>query len=73
MKKWTGKCFVLHDGRAKSGDTDDASVLITAHSEQEARKDGRGWSGYDAIWYEYDVVNGQAVNEKARWDIPVPA
>jgi hypothetical protein len=73
MKKWTGKCFVLYDGRAKSGDTDDASVLITAHSEQEARKDGREWSGYDAIWYEYDVVKGVATNEKARWDIKVPA
>jgi hypothetical protein len=72
MKKRFGKCFVLYDGRAKSGDTDDAAVLITAHSEQEARHDGRHWSGYDAIWYEYDVVKGVAINEKPRWDIRVP-
>jgi hypothetical protein len=72
-KKWFGKCFVLYDGRAKSGDTDNATALITAHSEREARRDSREWSGYDAIWYEYDIVNGEATNEKARWDIKVPA
>lgn len=72
-KNWPGKVFVLFDGRAKLGDTDDATVLVTADSEEEARKDGRHWAGYDAIWYEYDVVKGVATNEKARWDIPVPA
>jgi hypothetical protein len=72
MKKWSGKCFVLYDGRAKSGDTDDATVLITTRSESEARRDGRHWAGYDAIWFEYDVVKGVATNEKPRWDITVP-
>lgn len=70
-QKFSGKCFILYDGRAKSGDTDDASVLVTAHSEREARHDSQNWSGYDAIWYEYDVRDGRVINEKVRWDIAV--
>jgi hypothetical protein len=30
------------------------------------------WAGYDAIWYEYDVVKGVAVSEKAWPDIVIP-
>jgi hypothetical protein len=72
-KKWSGKCFVLYDGRAKSGDTDDAAVLVAAHTEHQARTDSSDWSGYDAIWFEYDVVDGEMVNEKPRPDIKVRA
>lgn len=72
-KKWSGKCFVLYDGRAKSGDTDDAAVLVAAHTEHQARTDSSDWSGWDAIWFEYDVVDGVSVNEKMRPDIKVHA
>jgi len=65
------KKFILFDGRAKSGDTDDASVMDTADSEQEARRNGaRFWSGADAVWFEHDFVNGEAINERIRPDIP---
>jgi hypothetical protein len=70
-KKWSGKCFVLYDGRARSGDTDRAIVLVSASSEREARVDSSGFRGQGAIWYEYDVVDGVATNEKQRPDIKV--
>ncbi len=56
--------FILFDGRAKDGDTDDASVLDTAEDEHEARQSGReDWEGHDAIWL--DVATGNL-----RWDLP---
>lgn len=55
--------FILYDGRAKSGNIDEADALDTADTEQEARQSGLTmWEGMDAIWYE----NG----EKPRWDLP---
>jgi hypothetical protein len=64
------KVFILYDGRAKYGDTDDAAVLCTAGSEREARHDSRTtFSRIDGIWYEYDLVNNEAVNEQVRWDL----
>lgn len=65
-----GKFFILYDGRAKFGSTDDASVLVVASSEKEAQAEGETtWDGYDAIWFEYDDNNGQLSNETARWDL----
>lgn len=63
------KVFILYDGRAQSGDTDDASVLCTASSEREAKRDSRTFYHVSAIWYEYDLINNEAVNEKRRGDI----
>jgi hypothetical protein len=63
--------FVLYDGRAKTGDTDDASVLDTADTEAEARCAGRtAWQDYDAIWYEYEQRGDRLMAGKARWDLP---
>ena len=70
-KKWSGKCFVLYDERARSGDTDDAIVLVSASSEAGAREDSKHWRGQNAIWYEYDVVDGVATSENMRPDIKV--
>jgi hypothetical protein len=58
--------FILWDGRAKSGETDEATVLDTADTDEEARKSGLNeWHGYDAIWFEYTeiivTVDNQAV------------
>jgi len=65
------KRFVLYDGRAKSGDADDASVFIVASSEEEARDDGEDYDEQDAIWYEYDVDDdGNLTNPIPRWDLP---
>ncbi len=65
------KLFLLYDGRAKMGEPEDATVMDTAHSEEEARRSGeQDWVEYDAIWYEDDVDGDRLINEEARWDIP---
>ncbi len=69
------KVFVLYDGRAKGGDTDRASALSSASSEAEARREGaEEWKGYDACWFEYDLVTkdgvDEAINERIRMDLP---
>lgn len=66
------KQFILYDGRAKFGDTDDASIMDTAESEKEARKAGNSlWKGYDALWCEYECLDGKTlINEVKRYDIP---
>lgn len=67
------KIFILYDGRAKSGDTDDSDVMDMATSEKQARKEGLGtWKGYDAIWYEYEVKgrSKKLVNGIPRFDLP---
>jgi hypothetical protein len=70
------KVFILYDGRAKFGDTEDAAVLVTAPSEQEAWNDSRtNFKDVDAVWFEYDLVPAsnkygrEATNEKMRPDI----
>lgn len=70
------KLFILYDGRAKSGDTDRASIYVTADSEKEAREDGQEPAWNDGVWYEYDRVpaergaGGMLKNERPRFDIP---
>lgn len=64
------KLFILFDGRARSGDTDDAAVITTADTEEEAEADSRyPWNGYSAVWFEYDIVGSDLVNERMRDDI----
>lgn len=65
------KMFILYDGRAMSGDLDDASVMDTAETEEEAADTGRTtWAGHDAIWYEYHQQGDKLVNGKPRHDLP---
>lgn len=65
------KSFILFDGRAKSGDSSDATVLDTADTEEEAIESGKvDWRKYDAIWYEFDLEGNNLVNGKPRWDLP---
>jgi hypothetical protein len=64
------KVFVLYDGRAKHGtDTDDCAVLVSANSEREAWDDSETFRDVDGLWFEYDLINGEATNERARPDI----
>lgn len=63
------KLFVLYDGRAKFGSTDDAAVYVTASSEKEAQIDGNDPAWQDGIWYEYDCHGDKLANEQPRWDI----
>lgn len=69
-RKKKGKLFILYNGRAKLGDTQRASICVTAFTEEEARKDGEEPSWHDGIWYEYDCVDIELRNGKPRWDIP---
>lgn len=60
------KMFIVYDGRAISGDTDDAAVLVADDTLREARKDARMFArdyGEVAI-YEYDVNGTELVNER---------
>lgn len=44
------KTYILYDGRAVSGNPDDACVIDTANSEADARDAGSTtWAGHDAI------------------------
>jgi hypothetical protein len=55
----TGKVWILYDGRAESGDTDDAQVLEVCGTSKRAVKVSL-WSrhGEDAVLVEYDAVPG---------------
>lgn len=64
------KLYALYDGRAKTGDTDNAAFYVIASSEEEAIEDGKDSSWQDGIWYEYDVINGELKNERIRPDLP---
>lgn len=64
--------FILYDGRAKYGDTDDATVLDTANSVHEAQRASRQcWKRVDAIWYEnkFDEKGEVATEVGPRPDI----
>ena len=64
--------FLLFDGRAMAGDTDDATVMDTADSVKEAWAASRQcWRNVCAIWYEYkfDDKGEVAVEVGRRWDI----
>ncbi len=66
------KIFILYDGRAKCGDTDDAAVMDTANSEREAWAASRQcWRKVDAIWYEnvFDAEGKVATEVGPRFDI----
>ena len=67
------RIFVLFDARARSGDTDEAAVLDTAESEQEARS-CKGDYPEDSIWFEYEPIEGEKDQWQeigARYDIKV--
>jgi len=51
------KVWILYDGRAESGDTDDAQVLEVCGTSKRAVKTSL-WSrrGEDAVLVEYDAV-----------------
>ena len=62
--------FVLYDSRAKNGDTDSASVYVTASSKEEALKEGQDSAWQDGIWFEYSCTDGVLTNGKIRRDLP---
>lgn len=69
MSAFTGKFFVLHAGREQSGAAAgfESAVLATAVSDSQARQDSHWF--HDAIWWEYEVLNGRILSGIPRWDI----
>jgi hypothetical protein len=55
--------FLIYDGRAKGGDTENALVVVTAKTLKEARREAPK-HGADCAIYEYDVVGDQLLNER---------
>lgn len=49
--------FLLFDGRARGGDTDEATCFLCAETEEECRETGSDY-GDDAIWFEQKVEGG---------------
>lgn len=68
------KVFILYDGRARCGNTDDATVLTTASTEKECFGEGGNY-GSDSIWFEYDesIEGGDVVlrNPRMRLDLSI--
>lgn len=77
MSAWEGpvsKVYILFDGRAADGDTDDAAILETFTSGFR-RGDYKFWKGTDAVLYQYVEANGVLTHERKvghlddGWDI----
>jgi hypothetical protein len=63
--------FLLLDGRAKFGNSEEANVMDTASSEAEAAESGRTvWNGSDGISEELEYKNGELHPIQLRWDLP---
>ena len=55
--------YIIYDGRAIYGDTDDASVLVACDSLEEARG-YKGDFGDGCVIYSYDEKDELLINEK---------
>lgn len=51
--------WILYDGRAESGDTDDAAVLEAFSSRRDLRDNLYHWRGHDGVLFEYDIQDGK--------------
>lgn len=62
--------FLLFDGRAKTGDTDDASLLDTADTEEAVAVANESWRGHDCVWFQFDHDGcGNLSNPRQRNDL----
>lgn len=60
------KYYIVYDGRAELGDTDDAAVF-EALGNQFTKRDYQFWKDHDAVLAEYDVEgerDDELVNER---------
>lgn len=58
------RLWMLYDARARIGNcTDEAAVLDTAHSLEEAAEVSKMHAGTDAIWVQYDEKGKKLVKE----------
>jgi len=63
--------FLLLDGRARFGDTENADVMDPAAYEAEAFESGRTvWKESDGIWEEVEYKSGELHHVRLRRDLP---
>ncbi len=63
------RTYVIYDGRAALGDTDDSSVCCCADTLEEAKQDVRDMFP-DGIVYSYEYgEDGKLINERFEWQI----
>ncbi len=60
------RTYIIYDGRAIWGDTDDASVCCCADSLEEAKADVRDMFP-DGVVYSYRDQNDWLVDERLEW------
>ncbi len=60
------KMYILYDGRACAGDSDEASVLVACDSNEEA-KSYKGEYGQMAC-FSYDISGKDLINEQHEWN-----
>lgn len=60
------KLWVIYDGRAELGDTEDASVMEAMTSLRDVKRAIHFWRDHDAVLFEYDTneKNNEATNER---------
>lgn len=61
-----GRKFVVYDGRAAGGDTDEAQVLLVCSSLTEAKKEAPH-HGDDCAVFSYAVQGDQLVDERLEF------
>lgn len=62
-----GRLWVLYDGRSRGGvGCEDATVLVSASSEKEARKDARMFP--DSACYSHLIEGDQLIDDRWEWD-----
>ena len=67
----TKTVYVIYDERALTQDTDDCAVLEACESLKEVRR--TTWDGRRdplGVVCEYDLINGEAVNERKLGTVP---
>lgn len=54
------KVWIIYDGRAELGDTDDASVIEVMMTRRDLKTALYNWQGHDGVLFEYDDPNNDA-------------
>lgn len=61
--------YVMYDGRARTGDISEATVMDTANSVEEVRASNQSHEGEDFVWFEYQLINDRLEDPKRRHDL----
>lgn len=57
--------WIIYDGRAEGGDTDEASVMeACGNGWQDLRQALWDWREHDAVLAEYDTKDNELINER---------